>query len=279
MNTECEPRAKIQARQAAGRFVCIGLDPDIGKIPSAIRTAHRETEEAIFAFNRAIIDATAEYACAFKPNSAFYEAHGESGMRALKRTAGYLHERYADIPVILDAKRADIGSTNEAYAKAIFDDLGMDAVTLHPYLGREALQPFLDRKDKMLFVLVRTSNPGAGEFQDLAIGGMPLYQKVALHVASEWNQNGNCGIVVGATYPEELRAVRGIVGDMDILVPGIGAQGGDLKKAISLGKGEDAFALIINSARGIIYASSGDDFADAAKAAAATLNTEITAAL
>lgn len=270
---------KLEARFLAQKLVCVGLDSDIAKLPQGLLAEHASPEEALFVFNRGIIEATADLVSAFKPNAAFYEAEGEAGYRALKRTAEYLKEHYPEIPLILDAKRADIGNTNESYARGIFDDLLMDAVTVHPYLGKEALAPFLARKDKGIFVLVRTSNPGAGEFQDLTVEGMPLYQRVARNVAEKWNGNGNCGVVVGATYPEELSMVRGIVGDMPILVPGIGAQGGDVAKTVSAGKGKDSFGLVINSSRGIIYASGGADYADAARKAAEALSDSIRAAL
>ena len=270
--------ARLESRFSEGARVCIGLDSDYEKLPASVKDAHSSPEEAVFVFNREIIEATARYASAFKPNSAFYEALGDSGIRALKRTSLYIHEHYPDIPVILDAKRADIGSTNEAYACAIFDDLEMDAVTVHPYLGREAIQPFLDRKDRGIFVLAKTSNPGSGEFQDAKVGDEELYKLVARHVAEEWNQNGNCGLVVGATYPEELAVVRAIASDMPFLVPGLGAQGGDVAATVAAGKGARSFGLVLNSSRGIIFASGGEDFAAAAETAAAELSGAIIAA-
>lgn len=227
---------KLTAKWDENKFVCIGLD------------------KGDFEFDKTIIDQTYDLVCAYKPQSAFYEAGGAAGWKALKKTVQYIHEKSSDIPVILDAKRADIGSTNEAYVKAIFDDLGFDAVTIHPYLGKEAMEPFLQRADKGIIVLVKTSNPGAGEFQDLEIDGKPLYQVVAEHVVSDWNKNGNCAVVVGATYPEELKIVRGIVGDMPILIPGIGAQGGDLENTIKNGLNSQKQGLIISSSRGIIFA-------------------------
>lgn len=270
--------ARLESRFAEGARVCVGLDSDYAKLPASIKSAHPSPEEAVFVFNREIVEATARYASAFKPNSAFYEALGDSGLRALKRTSLYIHEHYPDIPVILDAKRADIGSTNEAYVRAVFDDLEMDAVTVHPYLGREALEPFLARKDRGIFVLAKTSNPGSGEFQNLTVDGEELYKTVARHVAEEWNRNGNCGLVVGATYPEELKTVRALAPDMPILVPGLGAQGGDVAATVAAGKGAHSFGLILNSSRGIIFASGGEDFAAAAEAAAAELSGAIIAA-
>ncbi len=243
---------KLKPKWDENKFVCIGLDPDYSKIPTSF---HKNSiEETIFEFNRVIIEATADLVCAYKPQSAYYEACGDEGWRALKKTIEYIKEKFPSIPIILDAKRGDIGNTNEAYAKAIFDDLGVDAVTVHPYLGKEALESFLKRANKTIFVLVRTSNPGAGEFQDLMVEGKLFYQLVAEHVAKDWNKNGNCAVVVGATYPEELKKVRKIVGDMPILVPGIGAQGGDLEATIKNGLNSKKQGLIISSSRGIIFA-------------------------
>lgn len=225
-------------------LLCVGLDSDIQKIPKHIlKLDHPQTT-----FNKGIIDETADLVCAFKPNTAFYESRGLPGIEALKRTCDYIREVYPEIPIILDAKRADIGSTNEGYVKFAFDWLGADAITLHPYLGKEALKPFLDRKEKGSIILCKTSNPGAGEFQD------DLYQKVAEHVAKEWNSNGNCALVVGATYPTELEIVRRIVGDMPLLIPGIGAQGGDVEKTVKAGVDSNGKNAIINATRSIIFA-------------------------
>lgn len=284
--------AKLEARWSQGHFVCVGLDSDFSQIPDSIK--NKPWVRPIFApivnFNKAIIDSTAEFACAFKPNIAFYEAIYESknynvGLEALAKTIDYIKEFYSDIPVILDAKRADIGNTNIGYVKAAFDELGADAVTVHPYLGKEALKPFLDRKDKGIIVLCRTSNPGAGEFQDLIITNpqlapdiaedLPLYLYLARKVAREWNQNGNCALVVGATYPHELQYVRAEVGDMPLLIPGIGAQGGEVEATVKAGMDSKKQGMIINSSRGIIFASKGEDFAEAARAAAQTLHDQI----
>lgn len=198
-------------------------------------------------------------------------------MTALYQTVRYIKNNYPHIPVILDAKRADIGSTNDGYVKATFDLMGADAITVHPYLGKEALKPFLDRKDKGTIVLVRTSNPGAGEFQDLTPGetGLPLYQVVAKNVASSWNENGNCCVVVGATYPKELAEVREIVGNMPILIPGVGAQGGDVEAVVKSGQDSRGMGMIINSSRGIIFASKNEDFAQAARKATVKLRDEV----
>ena len=256
------------------KFVCINLDPDLSKFPASI-TAGVSKKDVIFNFNKAIIDATHDLVLAYKPQSAFYEAEGEEGYRALKRTVAYIKENHPDIPVILDAKRGDVEHTNEAYAKAIFDELGMDAVTVHPYMGALAMKPFLDRKDKGIIVLVKTSNPGSGEFQDLPVRGSPSYETVAKNVADLWNKNGNCAVVVGATYPQELAGVRAIVGDMPILIPGVGAQGGDIAETVRAGKNSKDTGMIIAAGRSIIYASSGEDFASAARKETERLSAEI----
>lgn len=223
---------KLKTKWKEGKFVCVGLD------------------QGSFEFDKTIVDQTADLVCCYKLQSAFYNRLKESN---LQKTVSYIKKTHLDIPVILDAKRGDIGSTNQAYAKAIFDDLSFDGVTVHPYLGEQSLKPFLERSEKAIFVLVRTSNPGAGEFQDLKVDGKPLYQVVAEHV-KDWNKQGNLGVVVGATYPEELKIVRQIVGNLPILVPGIGAQGGDLKATIENGLDSNNQGLIINSSRGIIFA-------------------------
>lgn len=254
-------------------LLCVGLDADIEKIPTVLKSG----ETPLFTFNKAIIDATHDLVCAYKPNSAFYEAYGPDGIAQLKQTADYIHEKYPNIPIILDAKRADIGNTNNGYTSFIFDYLGMDAVTLHPYLGQEALTPFLEREDKGLIILCRTSNPGAAEFQDLLTDGTPMYQHVASSVSKKWNsRRNNCLLVVGATYPQEMKIIREIVGqDMAFLVPGIGAQGGDIGAAVTAGLGANKRGLIINSARDIIYASSDNDFAEAARNRALEVRDEI----
>ena len=255
----------LKAQWALGKFVCVGLDPDETKLPAHIRDEQKLLSDKIINFNRDIVDATKDLVCAFKPNSAFYEQYGVPGLVALEQTILHIKAVAPDVPVILDAKRADIGNTNDGYVKSAFDYFKADAITVHPYLGSEAMKPFLDRKDKGIIVLCRTSNKGAGEFQDFGNAFHHLYQEVAESVAQKWNYNGNCLLVVGATYPGELSTIRKIVGDMPILIPGIGAQGGDLEK--SLGAGFDAHkeGIIINSSRGIIYASSGEDFAEAAR--------------
>jgi len=256
MNTKYDARVK-----EGNTRVCVGLDAEVSKLSS------RFTSEEFpqFAFCKWVIDETAEFAAAYKPNSAFFEARGDAGMKELKMVFDYLRESYPTHFTILDAKRADIGNTNEGYVTASFDWLGADSVTLHPYLGKEALAPFLARTDKTSIILCRTSNPGSGEFQDLMVDGEPLWLSVARKVASDWNTNNNCMLVVGATYPDELREVRELIGDMPILIPGIGAQGGDVEKTVTAGKDSHGQGMIINSSRGIIFASKGANFAEAAR--------------
>lgn len=269
-----------------GKFVCVGLDSELSKIPEAAQISCSDpgaflgldAEETIFGFNAAIIEETKDLVCAYKPNSAFYETHGTSGIAALYRTIWYIHDVAPDVPVILDAKRADIGNTNNGYAQMAFNYLKADAITVHPYFGGEALQPFLDYKDKGVIVLCRTSNPGAGELQNLEVSDdvvpgtyIPLYKRVARQISNYWNKNGNCALVVGATYPDELREVRCIVGDLPILIPGVGFQQKDVplrqqvQQVVDNGKDSRGQGMIINSSRGIIFASSGSDFAEAAR--------------
>lgn len=259
---------------AADTLVCVGLDPEPAKFPA--KFAH--DPDAIFHFCRDIVDATAPHVCAFKPQIAhFAAAHAEEALRMLILHIGF---RYPDIPVILDSKRGDIGSTAQHYASEAFDRYGADAVTVNPYLGRDSVQPFLDRADKGVVILCRTSNPGAGDLQDMVLydksgGGRPLYQHVAEKIARDWNDNDNCALVVGATWPEQLREVRAIVGEVPFLVPGVGAQGGDVQAVVSNARTRDGTGLIVSSSRAILYASSGDDYAEAAAHAARALRDEI----
>ena len=249
--------------------VSVGLDADLNKIPSCLKQPDKSTADIIFNFNQAIIDNTHDLVCAYKPNIAFYEAQGPDGLSALKRTVDYIKQIDPEIVTIVDAKRADIGNTNQAYAQAIFDYFQFDALTVHPYLGQQALAPLLNRKDKGVIVLCRTSNQGAGEFQDLEIdsrhGRLPLYQFLAQQVVQNWNQHQNCGLVVGATYPQELAEVRAIAADLPLLIPGIGAQGGDVEKTVAAGHAKTWPGMVINSARSIIFASSDQNFAQAAR--------------
>lgn len=244
-------------------LVCVGLDSDINKISSGEKKypISNPTEQYLsqLSFNKNIIEATADLVCSYKLNTAFYESIGHEGVNALKDTCDYLVKKYPEIPIIIDAKRGDIGNTNNGYVQFIFTYLGGDAVTVHPYLGEEAIRPFLDCKDKGVIILCRTSNKGAGEFQDLLVDGKPLYKIVAENVVKKWNKNKNCMLVVGATYPDELKEVRKIVGDMTLLVPGIGAQGGDLEATLKAGLNSKRQGLMINSSRGIIFAENPRD--------------------
>lgn len=258
-----------QRWHSADTLLCVGLDPDPTRFPARF-AAH---PDPLFAFCRAIVDATAPFVCAFKPQIAHFAAH--AGEDALARLIAYIHRTHPDIPVILDSKRGDIGSTAVCYASEAFDRFAADAVTINPFLGRDAAQPFLDRIDRGVIVLCRTSNPGASEFQSLLVDGLPLYRHIARRVARDWNQHGNCMLVVGATWPEELAAVRADVGDLPLLVPGIGAQGGDVDAVIGNGASRDRTGLVINASRAILYASRGDDFAHAAASAAADLRERI----
>src|SRR3989338_7892695 len=239
-----------QRAKKINSLLCVGLDADFKKIPDKFLT----DEMPQFAFNKYVIGETHEYAAAFKMNIAFYEARGDQGLKELKETTEYLRVYYPDIFLICDSKRADIGNTNQGYIDELFDWFGFDATTLHPYLGEEALQPFLKRKDKGSIILCRTSNPGAGELQDLVVEGKPLWQIVAERVSKVWNKNNNCLLVVGATYPEEMKKIREISGDMTFLVPGIGAQGGSVEEVMKVGLNSEGLGLIIHSARGIIFA-------------------------
>jgi len=248
-------------------LLCIGLDSDISRIPERFLTSRTPQ----FDFNRWIIEQTAEFAASYKPNMAFYEARGTEGLAELQQTMDYLRLHYPDIVTVCDAKRADIGNTNEAYAVAIFDELGFDSVTLHPYLGREALSPFLVRTDKACIILCRTSNPGAGEFQDFASNGKPLWQFVAERVSHDWDNDGNCMLVVGATYPDEMRIIRKIAPATTFLVPGIGAQGGDVAAVVAAGLDHHGRGLMISCSRDILFsedpAAAARMFRDAIRAA------------
>ncbi len=270
-------RVMLEARWSEGKFLCVGLDSDLAKIPESVRK--EDTRQTLVAFNRAIIDATKDLVCAFKLNSAFYEAHGDEGLAALRETIGYISEIMPEVPVILDAKRGDIGNTNEQYAYATFKHLRADAVTVSPYLGGEPLEAFFKYADKGVIVLCHTSNEGAKEVQQLSVDGEPLYKVVARLAAEKWNKHGNCCLLVGATYPEALGEVRAIVGEMPILIAGIGAQDGDLHATIKQGISSKGRGLIVNAARSIIFASQDHNFAKAARGKAQELHDAITKAL
>lgn len=242
---------KIAARVAAVEsLLCVGLDSRIESLPARFQSEPHPQ----FAFNRWIIEQTHPYTLAYKPNMAFYEARGESGWHDLRLTLAYLRENHPDILTISDAKRGDMATSSECYMQAVFDTLGFDCVTLNPYQGQEGLQPFLERDDKACIILCRTSNVGAREFQDLLIDGKPLWQVVAERVRDHWNTRGNCMLVVGATVPEELARVRELVGEMTLLVPGVGTQGGDLKLAVQAGLNSAGRGLLLNVSRAVIFA-------------------------
>ncbi|MGB0134069.1 orotidine-5'-phosphate decarboxylase [Dokdonella sp.] len=257
------------AWQRNNSMVCVGLDPEPSRFPAHFA----RDSDAVFNFCRAIVDATADLACCFKPQIAHFAALEAED--ALQRLIAHIHTHQPGVPVILDAKRGDIGSTAQHYANEAFDRYEADAVTVNPYLGRDSVQPFLDRADKGVVILCRTSNPGSADLQELDVGGRPLYQHVAAMVATDWNANGNCLLVTGATWPEQLAEVRRIVGDMPLLVPGIGAQGGDVEAVLRNGQSSDGSGLLISSSRAILYAGNDDKFADAARQATWTLRDQI----
>ena len=249
-------------------LLCVGLDPDSARMPVP----------DVLQFNRAIIDATADLVCAYKPNLAFYEALGLKGLEALKETIEHIRKAVPDVLVIGDAKRGDLGPSSRAYAQAMFEVWGFDAITVNVYGGHDSIQPFLEFQERGVFLWCRSSNPGAGDLQDLRIGddvaGTAMYQHIAVK-ALEWNNHGNVGLVVGATYSEELHQVRTLCPQMPILVPGIGAQGGDLEAAVRYSTDEKGRLAIISASRQVIYASSGEDFPQAARREALRLRDEI----
>jgi orotidine-5'-phosphate decarboxylase len=251
----------LNASRKNKSWLCIGLDPDPELMPTV----------DVLQFNKAIIEATSDLVCAYKPNLAFYEALGIEGLATLEKTVKYIP---GDIPVIGDAKRGDIGNTAKAYARALFSVLGFDAATVNPYLGYDSIEPFINYQDNGVFILCRTSNRGAADFQDLHTNGLPLYEAVA-QKAQEWNIHGNIGLVVGATYPEELKKVRSICPEMPLLIPGIGAQGGDLASAVGYGVDAQGEKAIINVSRQILYASKEKNFAQAARNMAEKIRSQI----
>ena len=255
-----------QSSQKNRSLLCVGLDPDPALMPEKIN---------VLKFNKAIINATADLVCAYKPNIAFYEAMGNEGMNALKKTRDYIPK---NIPVIIDAKRGDIGNTAKAYARSLFDYFNFDAMTANPYLGYDALEPFIEYKDRGIFILCRTSNTGAIDFQSLYAGkdgGRKMLFEIVAEKVSEWNRYGNLGLVVGATYPEELKLIRERYPEMPLLIPGVGAQGGELKLVVRYGIDRGRSKTVINSSRQILYASKGKDFAVAAEKAARELRDRI----
>ncbi len=260
-----------RACKSTQSLVCVGLDPDPALMPVT----------DVFEFNRAIVDATARMACAYKPNLAFYEALGMDGLRALDGTIAHIRSAAPDAVIIGDAKRGDIGPSARAYARAMYEVWGFDAVTVNAWGGSDSIEPFLEDESRGVFVWCRGSNPGSGDFQDLTVSGEehgPLYERVA-RACREWNGRGNVGLVAGATVPEQLAALRGICPGMPLLIPGVGAQGGDLEAAVRAGVDEHGRMAMINSSRGIIYASRGTDYGEAAGVAARSLRDGINAVL
>jgi len=250
------------AWQRTNSLLCVGLDPEPAKFPAAL-AGHKDRADAIFDFCCAIVDATARYACAFKPQIAYFAAHrAEDQLEAL---IAHIHAHHPGLPVILDAKRGDIGSTAQQYAREAFERYRADAVTVNPYMGFDSIEPWLEHAGKGVIVLCRTSNPGGSDLQFLdTAGGRPLYQVVAQLAAQQWNASGQLGLVVGATFPKEIEIVRGLVGDMPLLIPGIGAQGGDVAATVHAGRNAAGAGMLINSSRAILYAGKGDDYAQAA---------------
>jgi len=261
---------KLESRwRSADSLLCVGLDPDPSRFPAHLR----DRDDGIFAFCAAIADATAPYACAFKPQIAYFaSARAEDQLESLLT---HLRRQHPQIPVVLDAKRGDIGATAEHYAREAFERYGADAVTLSPFMGHDSLEPFLAHAGRGIFLLCRTSNAGGDDLQMLDVGGERLFERIARLAAGTWNRSGRLGLVVGATYPAELARVRQIVGDLPLLVPGIGAQGGDVQASVHAGQTADGTGMLINSSRAILYASTGEDFAAAAATAARRTRDEI----
>lgn len=254
-----------EAWRTTNSLLMVGLDPDPARFPDELRTH----PEAIFEFCRAIVDATAPYACGFKPQIAYFASeHAEAQLEAL---CTYMRGHYPALPIVLDAKRGDIGSTATQYAREAFERYQSDAVTVNPYMGHDSVQPYLDYEGKGVIVLCRTSNPGGSDLQFMKLdNGTPLYLHVADMVANQWNENGQCALVVGATYPDEIAQVRQRVGDMPLLIPGIGAQGGDILATVQAGRTQADTGMMINSSRAILYASQTADWREAAAQAART---------
>lgn len=263
---------KEKLRRATSRnnsLVCVGLDTDPAKLPAAVR----DQDDPVLYFNQQIIDATTDLVCCYKPNFAFYGALGAGGFTTLKRTLEHIPD---DIPVLVDAKVGDIGNTAEQYARKFFDVLGADALTVTPYMGRDAVTPFTAYKDRTTFLVCLTSNPGADDFEKQPMGDRPLYEHV-IAKAHEWNAADNIGLVVGATQPEHFARVRALAPEIPFLIPGIGAQGGDIEMAVKNGQDASGAGILVNSSRGILYASSDDDYAAAARNATLELRDALNA--
>ncbi len=273
-----------QAWQRTDSLLCVGLDPEPTRFPACL-AGHKDATDAIFEFCRAIIDATAPHVCAFKPQIAYFAAYRAE--EALEQLIAYIHTHYPGLPVILDAKRGDIGSTAQYYAREAFERYRADALTVNPYMGLDSIEPYLAYEGKGVIALCRTSNPGGSDLQNLSIQStahghavpQPLYEHVAYLAAQKWNTKGQIGLVVGATFPKEIAAVRHIVGDMPLLIPGIGAQGGDIDATVAAGRDSAGVGMLINSSRAILYASAGEDFAEAAGRAAFAMKLAIQKAL
>ena len=250
-------------------FLCVGLDIDLEKVPAQFKNS----PTALVDFSKAIIDATAPYTVAYKPNIAFFETYGVEGMAALKEVIDYLNQNHPEVFTIADAKRGDIGNTSTRYAKAYFETLGFDSITVAPYMGKDSVEPFLAFKDKHTILLALTSNPGSADFQRISSDGTALFEKV-LATSKTWEGSEQLMYVVGATQADALQKIRGIIPDAFLLVPGVGAQGGSLEEVARHGL-NDNVGLLVNSSRGIIYASQGDDFAEAAATAAKNLQAQM----
>jgi orotidine-5'-phosphate decarboxylase len=261
---------KLAARwREANTLLCIGLDPDPSRFPAAVR----QRDDAIFEFCRTIVDATADLACAFKPQIAYFAScRAEDQLEAL---IAHIRARHPQVPVILDAKRGDIGSTAEHYAREAFERYDADAVTLSPYMGHDSLEPYLAYPERGAFLLCRTSNPGGNDLQMLEVGGRRLFERVAELAAGAWNRHGQLGLVVGATYPAELATVRRLAPQLPLLVPGIGAQGGDVAASVQAGQTAEGTGMVINSSRAILYAGHDEDYAAAARAVAVRTRDDI----
>lgn len=255
--------------KSSNSLLCVGLDPDFNKIPQHLR----EQKDALFMFNKAIIDSTFDLVCAFKLQIAYFSS--QKAEQQLTKTITYLKDNYPHIPIILDAKRGDIGSTASHYAVEAFERYGVDAVTINPYMGFDSAEPFLNYQDKGAIFLCRTSNPGAADFQDLLVDGHPLYEKVASLITEKWNYNNNCLLVVGATWPAQMHNIRAICVDMPFLVPGIGTQGGNIKEIIAAGQTKNGTGLIISSSRAVIYAGQDEQFYLAARESAKNFKEKI----
>lgn len=251
---------------AGNSLLCVGIDPDPKRFPAHLKGRPR----AILEFGRAIVDATADLVCAFKPQIAYF--HAERAEEELEELIAWINQRHPGVPVILDAKRGDVGSTAEQYAREAFERYNADAVTVSPFLGHDSIAPYTEHVDRGVVILCRTSNAGGSDMQALEVDGPsgrePVYKRIARIVTSEWNIHGNCALVVGATFPAELAEVRRIVGDMPLLVPGVGAQGGDIEATVKAGRTAGGAGLMISSSRAILYASAGEDFAQAARVVA-----------